>query len=153
MKRFLYLLLGLLVIGLIVIQFFQAEKNFDDVSTDAIQFQMKIPEVVKKSLSNSCFNCHSNQTRYPWYGRIAPFSWMIDKHIKDGKNDLNFSEWAKYSKREKIALLDEICEVCQDGSMPLKSYTRIHKDAELFKHEVEDICSWAENAAEEILNN
>jgi hypothetical protein len=153
MKKILLWTLAALVILLIVIQFFQPEKNFRQTTTDSIAFQMKMPETVKKYITNSCFDCHSNQTRYPWYGRIAPVSWLLENHIREGKDHLNFSEWGNYSKRQQISLLGDICETVSDRSMPLKSYTLLHKDAELFDYEIEEICDWTERAAENLLNN
>jgi hypothetical protein len=150
-KILLYAGIGLLVL-FIVIQFFQPEKNQAAVTTDDIVFQLEIPEGVKKSLVNSCYDCHSNQTKYPWYGRIAPFSWMMNQHIVDGKEELNFSEWATYSKRKQLGLLDEISEVVTDGSMPLESYLMLHADARLFDHQVEKINAWCEEAAEQVLD-
>lgn len=143
----------LLVIALIIIQFFQPEKNFKPATADGIAFQMEMPETVKKYIVNSCFDCHSNQTRYPWYSRIAPVSWIMADHIREGKEHLNFSEWASYSKREQISLLNEICETVTDRSMPLKGYVRLHKDAELFDFEIQEICRWTDEAAENLIGN
>jgi len=153
MRKILLIILAIIVAGFITIQFFQPEKNQSEVTTDAIFFQMQVPETVKKYLVDGCYDCHSNQTRYPWYSRVAPFSWWIGKHISEGKEQLNFSSWSDYSKRKQLGLLNDICEVCEDGSMPLKSYIILHKNAELFDHEIEEICAWAETAAEDILNN
>lgn len=153
MKKILPWALSGLVLIFIIIQFFQPEKNFSQATTNGIAFQVEMPETVKKYIVNSCFDCHSNQTRYPWYGRVAPASWFLNGHIRNGKENLNFSEWGNYSKRQQIGLLSEICETVSDRSMPLRSYTLLHKDAELFDHEIEEICDWTEKAAENLLNN
>jgi hypothetical protein len=153
MKKVTTVILVLLLVGFIVIQFFQPEKNFKQTTTENFVYQLEVPETVKKYLVNSCFDCHSNQTRYPWYGRIAPVSWILNKHIAEGKENLNFSEWAGYSKRKQLSLLNEICESAADRSMPLKSYISLHKDAELFDFEIEEICDWTEDAAENLINN
>lgn len=153
MRKVFTIFLLLLLIVIIVIQFFQPEKNYQETTTDSFAFQMEVPETVKKYLVKSCFDCHSNQTRYPWYGRVAPVSWILNKHITEGKENLNLSEWGQYSKRKQLSLLNEICESVSDRSMPLKSYASIHKDAELFEFEIEEICAWTEEAAENLMNN
>jgi hypothetical protein len=152
LRKILYGLLIIIAIALIVIQFFQPEKNQAPVNENEIVYHVKIPPLVKKKLVASCYDCHSNNTRYPWYGRIAPVSWLLDDHIRVGKENLNFSEWGAYSKRKQIGLLDEICEVTADRSMPLKGYVKMHKEAIIQEHDIRDICDWAETAVEEVLS-
>jgi len=148
------ILLGIIILFLIVfivIQFFQPEKNYSDITEESIMYHLEIPEIVKKKLVASCYDCHSNQTRYPWYSKIAPVSWLLDSHIREGKENLNFSEWNSYSTRKQIGLLDEICEVLSDGSMPPEGYIKMHREAIFNEKEIQDICEWAEEAAENIL--
>jgi hypothetical protein len=144
---------AVILAGLIIVQFFQPPKNQAPVTDDGIVFQIDIPDYVKKPLVNSCYDCHSNQTRYPWYGRIAPFSWMMNNHIVQGKQELNFSEWGTYSKRKQIGLLDEIVEVIENGSMPLESYLLLHADARLYDHEIEAIRVWSEDAIDQVFDS
>jgi hypothetical protein len=150
LRKVLYGFLAVIVIALIAIQFFQPEKNESPVNENEIVYHVEIPELVKKTLVASCYDCHSNHTRYPWYGHIAPVSWLLDSHIRNGKGNLNFSEWGTYSKRKQIGLLDEICEVTADRSMPLKGYVKLHKEAIIHDHDIRDICEWAEIAAEQV---
>jgi hypothetical protein len=92
-------------------------------------------------LDRSCQDCHSNHTTWPWYSHIAPVSWIVSKHVREGREMLDFSEWAN-----QIHSLDErmfICDAVSDGRMPLPEYTVIHRDAKLSKRDVELICSWA----------
>jgi hypothetical protein len=93
-------------------------------------------------LNRACKDCHSNETAVPWYGHVAPVSWMLTKHVRDGRNKLNFSDWdsRKHSSNE----MQEICDAVSNGSMPLRGYTMIHRDARLSKRDVDSICNWAD---------
>lgn len=150
-KKIILLLAVLLVVSFIVIQFFQPEKNIQEITESHILHHSNLSDDVKLSLKNACFDCHSNNSAYSWYHKIAPVSWYAYGHIKEAKEVLNFSEWEDYSKLEKIGLLDEISEDAKDGKMPLKSYSLIHKKARLSAKEIEAISDWAESYAEELL--
>jgi len=102
-------------------------------------------------LRTSCFDCHSNQTSFPWYSKLAPTSWWLAGHINDGKSHLNFSEWDDYSRREKIGLLEDIKEEVDAGEMPLKSYLIVHRDARLNADEVSALVKWTEDATSLLL--
>ena len=99
MRRLLLLIVLLLIATIVIIQFFQSEKNLGEITSDHIFEQEKIQEEIKTVLENACLDCHSNQTNYLWYHKIAPVSWMINKHIVNGKRELNFSEWGHYALR------------------------------------------------------
>ena len=88
-----------------------------------------VPATVEKSLRVSCYDCHSNNTDYPWYSKIQPFAWYLEHHIKEGKAELNFNEWGNLSDRRKNSKLRSIINQIEDGEMPLDSYTLIHRDA------------------------
>lgn len=98
----------------------------------------------KRILQRSCTDCHSNNTAYPWYAHVSPFSWFLDGHIRDGRRELNFSEWGAYESRRKTKTLEEICEQVQEGSMPLRSYLWVHRDAVLQEGDAVALCNWAE---------
>lgn len=106
---------------------------------------------IMQMLKTSCFDCHSNQTNFPWYARISPASFLLADHIKEGKEHLNFSEWENYSKRQKIGILGDISDEVESGHMPLKSYLLIHRDAVLDQNEVKLITSWTEEATARLL--
>ena len=143
-----------IVLGLlIIIQFFRPEKNDKIVNPqNDIIFAVDMPANVKKKIVNACYDCHSEKTAYPFYNRIAPVSWMLARHIKEGKEHLNFSAWATYDKKKQIKLLNEICEVVTSGEMPLKGYSMMHSKAVMNEREIADICSWSEQAAETVLS-
>jgi hypothetical protein len=152
--RKVYPILGLTLLVLILIQFFRPEKNLGDIDTPDDFIQMsRVPDTLARIFLNSCYDCHSNNTKYPWYASIAPASWYLNKHIVEGKAHLNFSSWGIIDKAKKISLLDNICEECSDGAMPLKSYLLIHHHAALSPQEIGAICEWAEKEAMEIMNS
>ena len=127
--------IGLLILVLLVLsQFFRPTKNntaHTDINT--------IPEDVKADLKVACYDCHSNQTEYPWYSNIQPIAWWMNKHIKNGKQKLNFDDVIK-QKRYK-----DIVETIEEKEMPLKSYTIIHQDANLDVAQKERIIAWAKS--------
>jgi hypothetical protein len=141
-----------LAAGLIVIQLFRPEKNMGpvDPSLDLLMLTSP-PEPVAELMKVSCYDCHSNQTDYPWYSNIAPVSWYLQKHIKAGKEDLNTSAYGSLKKADKIELLVDICEVMEAGTMPLRSYTLIHKAARLSEEDREAICIWSEEEALKVM--
>jgi len=92
-------------------------------------------------LDRSCQDCHSSRTTWPWYSRVAPMSWIVSKHVREGREVLNFSDWAHQPDLADEPML--ICDAVSDGSMPLRDYTLIHRKAKLSKRDVELICGWA----------
>lgn len=144
---------GILLIGIIiVIQFFQPERNkgTNDPATDLLQV-VTIPDSLSAILMNACYDCHSNRTDYPWYSYISPVSWYLEKHIRAGREELNLSHFGNLEKVEKIGMLADICDVIDDGSMPLKSYSMIHRHARIDPAEGEAICNWTESEALRIM--
>lgn len=89
------------------------------------------PKKINKLLNKACYDCHSNNTVYPWYNNIQPFTWLINKHIVEGKKELNFSQWNELSQRRKVSKLRSIVKQIEQNKMPLNSYTILHKDSNL----------------------
>ena len=89
-------------------------------------------------LDRACKDCHSNQTHVPWYGQVAPMSWMVSQHVNQGREVLNFSDWD--SRQPTANEMEEVCDAVSSGSMPLRSYTLIHRKAILSKRDVDTIC-------------
>jgi len=92
-------------------------------------------------LDRSCQDCHSSNTHLPWYGYIAPVSWILSRDINKGHAKFDFSQWAwrPHSANER----QEICDAVSDGTMPIRAYTLIHRNARLSKQDVDRICDWA----------
>ena len=127
----------------IVLQFFQPKRNNRlGTSNNDITKIYKVPENVKAILKNSCYDCHSNSTRYPWYTLIQPIGWFMNSHVEEGKSELNFNEFGSYSSRRQRSKLRSIGESIEDGSMPIASYTLIHKSAKLTSQEKISIKVW-----------
>jgi hypothetical protein len=103
---------------------------------------------VQRILTASCKNCHSSQTEWPWYSRIAPVSWMIEKHVDQARVKVDLSVWARLGAdgvivRTSANQAEEICDSVQDKSMPLKSYTLVHPSARLLPSDARTLCQWA----------
>ena len=145
MSRIDKILIVLLVV-FIAIQFVQpARNNSGQVLPTDVSKTVSVPENVHSILQTACYDCHSNNTRYPWYNYVQPAAWILANHIKHGKKDLNFSEFGSYSKRRQQSKLKAIADQVRDGEMPLYSYTLIHKKARLTKEERLVIINWSQN--------
>ena len=140
-----------LVILFISIQFIRPEKNDNGYeSITAFEQETKPNPGVKKILRAQCYDCHSNQTKYPWYAEIAPVSWWLDHHIEEGKEHLNLANWSEYSVKKKDHKLEEWIEEVEEGEMPLPSYSLIHGD--LSEEERELLINWAEGLREQYVD-
>jgi len=109
-----------------------------------LQATADVPADVSATLTRSCNDCHSNQTKWQWYTHVAPASWFTVGHVNDGRSELNFSEWGNYGDRMKQTRLSALCELVKQGEMPLASYTLLHSDAILSPEERKIICDWTE---------
>ena len=147
--------IGLAVlIVLIGIQFIQPARNENGqaLHTD-ISKTVFIPGNVKSLLKTACNDCHSNNTNYPWYANIQPMGWLLANHIKDGKAELNFSEFGSYSQRRQQSKLKSIASQVKDDEMPLASYAFLHKNARLTKEQKALIIDWALQAKDSLEQN
>lgn len=128
MKKIIFGLLALLI----VIQLFQIDKTNPhlDERLDFIKSYQPSTEVAQQ-IRTSCYDCHSNDTEYPFYSYIQPFGWFLANHIKEGRRELNFSEFGTYEVKKQAHKLEECVELIEKGEMPLSSYTSMHKSAAL----------------------
>lgn len=141
----------ILLIVLVVIQIFQpARNNSSEMLKTDISKTVIVPENIQHILKVSCYDCHSNNTNYPWYSKIQPFGWLLASHIKNGKAELNFSDFGSYSARRQSSKLNEILNSVRDDKMPLNSYTMVHKDARLSNDEKTLIIDWATRTKDSI---
>jgi hypothetical protein len=142
LKRFLLWLLVLLVI----IQFVRPAKNSSSrMSPHDITLHFAVPDSVLTILKRSCYDCHSNNTVYPWYDRIQPVAWWLQYHVNHGKHSLNFSEFSTYTPVRQVHKLKNISQEIKEDGMPLDSYLWIHKDAILSPEEKELVTHWADS--------
>lgn len=137
------ILLALLVV-FIAIQFFRPTKNLSaQVLPNDIRAIHTVPTPIDTILKKACNDCHSNNTRYPWYAEVQPVAWWLNDHINEGKHELNFNEFKTYSLRKQYNKLKETIDLVKKDEMPLSSYTIIHTDAKLDKPEKQQLISWA----------
>lgn len=133
----------IVLLVLIAIQFVRPSRNISNEPQQAdLISNFNVPAKVAGTLKVSCYDCHSNNTRYPWYANIQPLGWLLVSHIKEGKEELNFNEFASYASRRQLSKLKAIGNSIKDGSMPLWSYTLIHTDAKLSNKSKALIIDW-----------
>jgi hypothetical protein len=94
-------------------------------------------------LQRSCWDCHSNETRWPWYSRVAPVSWLVAEDVEDGRRHANFSAWDRYDAKDSDEVMEEVIEVMEEAEMPIWQYTLVHGDAKLSTDERERLIAWA----------
>lgn len=115
---------------------------------DDLILNSNVPDSVAYLLKNTCYDCHSNETAYPWYSYVAPVSWLVARDTKLGREELNFSNWAANDKMKMAKYLDDIIDEVSDGAMPMAIYPIMHPEAKLTKSDRQMIVDWAEDYAE-----
>ena len=139
------ILITLLVV-LVLIQFIRPAKNTSNaVTANDITVLYPVPDSVQLILQKACYDCHSSNTRYPWYFNIQPVAWWMNDHISEAKGELNFSDFGSRPLDKQIKKLKKTAKEVQEGGMPLDSYTWIHKDAILTEREKNILINWANN--------
>ncbi len=136
--------IGLIVVLIFaVLQIFNSEKvPFQEPTGADIFAQEEAGEEVQLLVKQVCYNCHSNQVKYPWYASISPLSWWIQDHIDHGREHLNFSEWGTYTAKKKAHKAEEAMEELEEEEMPLGSYITMHGEADLSSEERELLINW-----------
>lgn len=132
-----------LLIAFVLIQFLPKQINKSQTTSKADFLAVyNVPTNIKNKLKTSCYDCHSNNTTYPWYNKIQPVAMFLEIHVRDGKKELNFSEWDSLSVRRKKSKLKAIVNQIKDDEMPLSSYTIIHRNAKFTKAEKQEMIKW-----------
>lgn len=144
-------ILSAAVIIFLALQFIQPDHNKSDrvLPTD-ISKMVSITDSVKDLIKNACYDCHSNNTNYPWYSYIQPAGWLMAYDIKRAKNELNFSEFGSYSQRRQLSKLEGIANSIKEGIMPLWSYKMMHKNAQLSANEKALLINWAQQTIDSL---
>ncbi|MEZ4808846.1 MAG: heme-binding domain-containing protein [Allomuricauda sp.] len=133
-----------LLVILVGMQFYRPEKNLAEGNyVAAFETETRPNTEVKKILEITCYDCHSANTTYPWHNNIAPISYWLDNHVREGKEHLDFSDWENYSAKKKDHKLEELVEEVEEGEMPLKEYTWTHKEARLTQNQKKALMDWA----------
>ena len=140
------LIIGILasvIVLLILMQFVRIDKTNPPVDPSK-EFATLVnpPQDVSLILQESCYDCHSNKTTYPWYADVAPASWFLKNHIDEGREHLNFSEWGDYTAKKANHKIEETIEMVEEGEMPMTSYTLLHPEGKLTKEEKDQLLSW-----------
>jgi len=138
----------------IAIQFIQPARNKSGqvLSTDFVKLYA-VPDSLHVILKNACYDCHSNNTSYPWYSNIQPIAWMMAKHINSGKDKLNFSDFGSYTSRRQISKLKGIANQVKDDEMPISSYKLMHRNANLTKEEKNLMMNWMNKTVDSLSAN
>lgn len=111
-----------------------------------------VPASTAHLLRTACFDCHSNETVWPWYSRVFPASWLVRHDVEAGRRQLNFSTWSEYNVFDRADLLDAACEHVRSGTMPLRPYRWLHPDARLSEAQIETLCAWTALEAERLVS-
>src|SRR5436190_9439887 len=133
-------MLLILVVLLIAAQFIRPARTNPPVDPAK---ELQAPQPVAAILQRSCNDCHSNRTVWPWYADVAPVSWLLADDVKDGRREVNFSEWATFKPTRTARKLKEICEQVEKHEMPMKFYVPLHRDAKLSDADRKTLCDWA----------
>ncbi len=134
LSTIIFIIILLVIIG---IQFIEVEKTNPPVTAD-----INAPMEVKTILQNSCYDCHSNETKWSWYSKVAPVSWLISKDVVEGREHLNFSDWEKLLPAKQRKLKEEIWEEIEEDKMPISNYTLLHPSAKLDLMKKQTIKKW-----------
>ena len=152
MKKFIKVSALLIIVALIILQFFKpVTENPPDEKAKFITAKLQISDNVYQKLEKSCFDCHSHRTVWPWYSKISPVVYLINKDVVEGREHMNFSVWTDYDKTRMIDKLEGIVTEVEDGEMPLAVYTPMHPEAKLSDADKKLITDWAKNAKELLL--
>lgn len=144
-------ILWVLLIGLFIIQFIHPKRNrAEGPQPHRIQAVFEMPDSTAQIMQKACMDCHSNNSRYPWYARLQPVDWWLTGHIREGKKHLNFDEFTNRPLRYQYHKMEETIEMVEEGEMPLKSYTWTHRDARLTSTERHAIIHWAKSVMAEL---
>lgn len=129
--------IGAVVLLLLILQLFPS-----NTSNPPVTAALKANPEVMKILKQSCYDCHSNETYWPWYSRVAPISYFVSNHVEDGRKHLNFSDWEKFDDDKKGKLSKEIIEEIEEGNMPLSNYKLLHPVADLSDSDLKMLKAW-----------
>lgn len=150
--RFILHILAAAALVFIGMQFDRPVKNDSNDQSKHFSTMFPLPDSVQAILTVACYDCHSNSTRYPWYADIQPVGSMIDDHIRHGKKDLNFSEFASYRPRRQFIKMGQIEELVTENLMPIPDYLKMHDDARLSDAQKQTLFAWVRSTRDSMKN-
>jgi heme-binding protein len=118
-----------------------------ETTAAALGADTAVPASVMSALRGACFDCHSYETRWPWYSALPVASWFIEHDVNEGRLQLNFSRWMEYTTFERADLLDKVCEKAMKREMPLWQYRILHRESRLNESDVAALCGWSRHEA------
>ncbi len=116
-----------------------------DRENPATSENVPAPPHVRSVLERACYDCHSNESRWPWYGYVAPISWLVEHHIEEAREHINFSTWDEYDEDERIDIVEDAWEEVEEGEMPPVFYLPLHPEATLDERDRAVLREWAES--------
>jgi hypothetical protein len=143
MARWARWILTVFLVAFIGVQFVRPDRT-NPPAPAALSLQARTPPDIKAFLDRSCRDCHSNETRWPWYSQVAPVSWLLASDVRAGRDKFNYSDWAAYSSDEQDKFLGAMCSLVKRGRMPLPIYLLIHRSARPSPAEVARLCTWSD---------
>jgi hypothetical protein len=127
-----------------------ARTNPDTVPATRLEGTTKVPPQVASTLRRACYDCHSNETTWPWYSRVAPPAWLVIHDVNEGRGALNFSRWGEYNPFDRADVLEKMCKEAKAGKMPLRPYLMMHSEARLSAQDVSALCAWTADESERL---
>jgi hypothetical protein len=148
MKRVVKVLRWVLIVlicALVIAQLYRpAKTNPTSDASQSIESHLQVTPQVAAILDRSCYDCHSNKTRWPWYSNVAPVSWLVIDDVNEARQKMNLSEWGRYTNSDVEGLLKRICREVKSGGMPLPIYKPLHPSSKLSDNDVKLLCDWSE---------
>jgi heme-binding protein len=151
-RRVLVAALLMLAIGSAALSRSQPPDHRDAQVATAVDIRTPMPTAVMSTLRRACFDCHSEETRWPWYARLPVASHLIERDVTEGRGQLNWSHWAEYNPFDRADLLDKVCDRASTGTMPLWKYRVLHPDARLSAADITELCTWSHTEATHLVN-
>src|SRR5687768_8392914 len=142
MRRVFKLLLFVLAVLFVAIQFVRPPRT-NPAADPADPLTAHVPAHVAVILDRSCRDCHSSQTRWPWYSNIAPASWLVIEHVDHGREHFNYSNWPTYDDQRQLSIRRSSCDMARAGTMPMPSYLLLHPSARMSEGDIATLCEWA----------
>lgn len=142
---------AIIVAAIIIIQLIPTRRpEVITINENDLVTNNDVPDTVALLLKNACYDCHSNESKYPWYSYVAPVAWLVSRDIRLGREELNFSDWESLSKMDKATILEEIVDVVESGTMPMSIYVLMHPESKLSVKERELLLNWSDKFAESL---
>ena len=142
----------ILIALLVIAQFVRPDMSLPNSDpAHSIERSVAVPPQVDQILKRSCYDCHSSKTRWPWYAKVAPSSWLLASDVNDGRKAMSFSEFATYTPKKQAHRMNDICEQVKGGDMPLWFYLPLHPAAKLSDADKQTLCTWSSGERAKII--